>query len=136
MRDSTRMLRSDGAPDPVFSSCSRRTPPMVRAARRSTLRTTSAVITTSRSSPSFDTVLRSGLIKIGQDHLNFSSQVQGTGHPGPDQGRVDHGMDVFVTLTKGDEADYRRLFGWDGARVTTIPNALSWPGRRVPDGPA
>jgi glycosyltransferase involved in cell wall biosynthesis len=37
------------------------------------------------------------------------------------------GLDAFVTLTAADAGDYTRTLSAPATRVTTIPNALSWP---------
>lgn len=68
-----------------------------------------------------------GVLTIGQDHLNFLSRSTEPGSMAFIEEACRHGLDAFVTLTAGDAADYSRALAASPTRVTTIPNALSWP---------
>jgi glycosyltransferase involved in cell wall biosynthesis len=72
-------------------------------------------------------LVRPGVVTIGQDHLNFGSRSTEPGSMSIIEEATRHGLDAFVTLTRGDADDYSQLFAGMPTRVTTIPNALSWP---------
>lgn len=67
-----------------------------------------------------------GVLTIGQEHLNFQVRKD-------DAEWFDlvcesvAALDVWVTLTEGDAADYRRHLAGVDTRITSIPNAISWP---------
>jgi Glycosyl transferases group 1 len=67
-----------------------------------------------------------GVVTVGQEHMNFETR------------RADAewfdlvcesvaALDVWVTLTERDAADYRRHLAGVDTHVTSIPNAISWP---------
>jgi glycosyltransferase involved in cell wall biosynthesis len=68
-----------------------------------------------------------GVVTIGQDHLNFESRSTEPGSMAFIEEACRRGLDAFVTLTAADAADYTRTLAAWPTRVTTIPNALSWP---------
>jgi glycosyltransferase involved in cell wall biosynthesis len=70
---------------------------------------------------------RPGVVTIGQDHLNFLSRRAEPGSMAFIEGAARRGLDAFVTLTPSDALDYKRALAGTRTRVTTIPNALSWP---------
>lgn len=70
---------------------------------------------------------RPGVVTIGQDHLNFESRSTEPGSMDFIEEACRNGLAGFVTLTPSDAADYARTLAGTGTRVTTIPNALSWP---------
>lgn len=70
---------------------------------------------------------RPGVVTVGQDHLNFESRMAEPGSMTLIEEACRRGLDAFVTLTSADADDYRRALAGSGTRVTTIPNALSWP---------
>jgi glycosyltransferase involved in cell wall biosynthesis len=70
---------------------------------------------------------RPGVVTIGQDHLNFESRANEPGSMAFIDEACRRGLDAFVTLTASDAADYTRTLAASPTRVTTIPNALSWP---------
>ena len=70
---------------------------------------------------------RSGVITIGQDHLNFESRSAERGTLALIHEASRRGLDAFVTLTPTDEVDYTTFLAASAVRVTTIPNPLPWP---------
>jgi glycosyltransferase involved in cell wall biosynthesis len=68
-----------------------------------------------------------GVVTIGQDHLNFESRSTEPGSTAFIDEACRRGLDAFVTLTPSDAVDYTRTLATSATRVTTIPNALSWP---------
>jgi glycosyltransferase involved in cell wall biosynthesis len=68
-----------------------------------------------------------GVVTIGQDHLNFLSRQTEPGSMDFIVEACRQGLDAFVTLTPSDAEDYARRLAQAATRVTTIPNALSWP---------
>jgi glycosyltransferase involved in cell wall biosynthesis len=70
---------------------------------------------------------RPGVLTVGQDHLNFESRMSEAGSMELIEAACHRGLDAFVTLTAADVVDYRRTLAGSGTRVTSIPNALSWP---------
>ncbi|MFL6061520.1 MAG: glycosyltransferase family 4 protein [Marmoricola sp.] len=69
---------------------------------------------------------RPGVVTIGQDHLNFESRSKEIGSMALIELACRNGLDAFVTLTSADTEDYSRTLP-ARTRVTSIPNALSWP---------
>jgi glycosyltransferase involved in cell wall biosynthesis len=70
---------------------------------------------------------RSGVVTIGQDHLNFVSRTKEPGSMAFIEEACRRGLDAFVTLTASDAVDYTRMLASWSTVVATIPNALSWP---------
>jgi hypothetical protein len=70
---------------------------------------------------------RPGVVTIGQDHLNFESRSAERGSMGFIEEAARRGLNAFVTLTPTDAVDYVEVLATWGTRVSTIPNALSWP---------
>ena len=73
-----------------------------------------------------------GVAKVGQDHMNFDWRTR-TPERREFMAQSVRGLDAFVTLTEADAHDYRALVTDARTRITSIPNALSWP---VSDQPA
>lgn len=114
---------ADGRGFPNFSALSDRL-----LARKLRTITTGVVISTR---PALHAALarlaQPGVVTIGQDHLNFESRSTEPGSMAFIEEACRRGLDGFVTLTPSDAADYTRTLADTGTRVTTIPNALSWP---------
>lgn len=114
---------ADGRGFPNFSSLTDR----VLARKLRTI--TSGVVVSTR--PALHAALarlaQPGVVTIGQDHLNFESRSTEPGSMGFIEEACRNGLSGFVTLTPSDAADYARTLAGTGTRVTTIPNALSWP---------